>query len=245
MAEVAKVNATAHPSFERAHGASKIGVRRCLSLGQRLTIMAGGNVSTRTAARFAAVGVLGLGVDYAVFEALTALGLRLLAAQVSSFLCAMLLNYALNSRWTFSNYPARSAEAEWRICGRFVTISLMAFFLSAGILQLALEVWNWPQVAAAVSRYRDGGGRQLSRQRLLCISSGRPAGFAKGRVARRGRWCVHLCSPFAARLHAHAEPHSGRGLLLELLSASRFRLSRPSANGCVAHLALDAYFWRK
>ena len=161
MAEVT-VNAAAHPSFDRAHGATKIGVRRCLSLGQRLTIMAGGNVSTRTAARFAAVGVLGLGVDYAIFEASTALGLPLLAAQVSSFLCAMLLNYALNSRWTFSNYSARSAEAEWRICGRFVTISLMAFFLSAGILQLALEVWNWPQVAAASLVSRRGRSSTIS-----------------------------------------------------------------------------------
>ena len=84
-----------------------------------------------------------------MFEALIALGLSLLAAQVSSFLGAMIVNYALNSRWTFSHYPARSAEAEWRICGRFVTISLMALFLRAGILQLALEVWNWPQGAAA------------------------------------------------------------------------------------------------
>jgi len=143
------VNAAAHPSFDRAHGATKIGIRRCLSLAQRLMVMAGGNVSTRTAARFAAVGALGLCVDYAVFEALTALGLRLLVAQVSSFLCTMLSNYALNSRWTFSNYPARSVEAEWRICSRFVAISLMAFFLSAGILQLASEVWNWSEVAAA------------------------------------------------------------------------------------------------
>jgi dolichol-phosphate mannosyltransferase len=146
MAEVAKLDAAAHPSFDRAFGASKIGIRRYL---ERLTVMGGGDVSTRTAARFAAVGTVGFCVDYAVFEALIALGLSLLAAQVSSFLCAMIVNYALNSRWTFSHYPARSAEAEWRICGRFVTISLMALFLRAGVLQLALEVWNWPQGAAA------------------------------------------------------------------------------------------------
>ena len=141
--------AATHPNFDRAHGASKNGVRRRLSLGHRLMVMAGGNVSTRTAVRFAAVGTLGLCVDYAVVEALTALGLSLLAARTSGFLAAMLLNYALNSRWTFSHYPARSAEAEWRICGRFITISLMALFLHAGIAQLALEVWNWPQGAAA------------------------------------------------------------------------------------------------
>ena len=146
MAEVAKLDAAAHPSFDRAQGAFKIGVRQYL---ERLMVMGGGAVSTRTAARFAAVGTLGFCVDYAVFEALIALGLSLLAAQVSSFLGAMTVNYALNSRWTFSHYPARSAEAEWRICGRFVTISLMVLFLRAGILQLALEVWNWPQGAAA------------------------------------------------------------------------------------------------
>ena len=146
MAEVAKLDAAAHPSFDRAQGAFKIGIRQYL---ERLMVMGGGDVSTQTAARFAAVGTLGFCVDYAVFEALIALGLSLLAAQVSSFLGAMIVNYALNSRWTFSHYPARSAEAEWRICGRFVTISLMALFLRAGILQLALEVWNWPQGAAA------------------------------------------------------------------------------------------------
>ena len=146
MAEVAKLDAAAHPSFDRALGASKIGIRRYL---ERLTVMGGGDVSKQTAARFAAVGTLGFCVDYAVFEALIALGLSLLAAQVSSFLCAMIVNYALNSRWTFSHYPAMSAEAEWRICGRFVTISLLALYLRAGILQLALEVWNWPQGAAA------------------------------------------------------------------------------------------------
>src|SRR6185312_1311046 len=244
MGEVA-VNAAAHPSFDRAHGATKIGIRRCLSLAQRLMVMAGGNVSTQTAARFAAVGALGLCVDYAVFEALTALGLRLPAAQVSSFLCAMLSNYALNSRWTFSNYPARSVEAEWRICGRFVTISLMGVLPERRHPPACIRSLELAASSGLVSRYRDGGARQLSRQRLLCISSGRPAGFAKGRMARCGHWRVRLRSSSAARLHAHVEPHSGRGLLLELLSTSRFRLSRPSANGCVAHLALDAYFWRK
>lgn len=138
----------AHPTFNGSQGAPKFGVRPILSRTQRLMTIAGGAVSMRTATRFASVTAVGVFVDYAASKALIALRLDVPAAQISSFLCAMVVSYALNSRWTFSDYAARSPEPEWRIFCRFIAISLMAFFLYAGIHQLALDVWSWSQGAA-------------------------------------------------------------------------------------------------
>jgi dolichol-phosphate mannosyltransferase len=143
MAEVA-----VHPTFKGSHGAPRFGIRPFLSRTQRLMRIAGGAVSMRTAMRFAAVTAFGVCANYGVSRTLIALSLTVPAAQISSFLCAMVLSYALNSRWTFSDYAARSPEAEWRIFCRFIAISLMAFFLYAGIHQLASETWSWRQATA-------------------------------------------------------------------------------------------------
>lgn len=147
MAEVT-VEIAARSRFDVAHGASKLGIRSLLSRGQRLAAMAGGAISMRTATRFAAVVAIGVCANTAVSHALIALGSDALAAQISSLLGAMIVSYALNSRWTFSDYSARSLETEWHIFGRFFAISLMAVFLYAGIHQLASDVWKWPQAAA-------------------------------------------------------------------------------------------------
>ena len=146
MAEVA-VEIAAHSRFDVAQGGLRLGITQFLHRVSRLMALAGRAVSMRTAARFAVVGTIGICANYAVSHALIALGSSALAAQVSSLLGAMIVSYALNAKWTFSDYSARSPEAEWHIFGRFIAITLMAFFLYAGIQQLASEVWKWPQAA--------------------------------------------------------------------------------------------------
>lgn len=146
MAEI-EVEVAARSRVSVAQGTLTLGTTSFLSQMQRLMAMAGGPVSMRTATRFAAVVVVGICVDYAVLETLITLGLGVGAAQASGLLCGIIVSYALNSRWTFSDYPTRSSEAEWRILSRFVAISLLAFFLYAGVHQLALNVWKWPLAA--------------------------------------------------------------------------------------------------
>ncbi len=130
---------------DREHGTSKIGIKQFAHFGRRLMVLAGGAVSIGTASRFASVGVLGIGVDYAMFGALTALGQSVLTAHVLSFICATIFNYTLNSRWSFEGARTANAEPEWRMYGRFAAVSLMALFLRGGVIALATTVWNWPQ----------------------------------------------------------------------------------------------------
>jgi dolichol-phosphate mannosyltransferase len=149
MAEVT-VEIAARSRFDAAHGASRLRIRSLLSRWPRLAAMAGGAVSMRTATRFAVVVAIGVCANIAVSHALIALGSDALAAQISSLLGAMIVSYALNSRWTFSDYSARSLETEWHIFGRFFAISLMAVFLYAGIHQLASDVWKWAQAGVVL-----------------------------------------------------------------------------------------------
>jgi dolichol-phosphate mannosyltransferase len=135
---------------DREHGTSKIGAKQLIQYGRRLMVLAGGAVSVNTVGRFALVGALGVGVDYGLFQLLTAIGTGLLTAHAASFLFAAAFNYALNSRWSFAEEHPSETEPEWHIFSRFFTVSLLALFLRAGIIALALGVWGWPKQLAVV-----------------------------------------------------------------------------------------------
>ena len=60
-------------------------------------VLAGGAVSMGSAARFAAVGAMGLGIDFIAFIALFTAGVSLAVSHVASFVLATLFNYTLNS----------------------------------------------------------------------------------------------------------------------------------------------------
>lgn len=135
---------------DREYGTSKIGAKQLMQYGRRLMVMAGGAVSMNTVGRFALVGALGVGVDYGLFQLLTAFGTGLLAAHVASFLLAAIFNYAFNSRWSFAEAHPSSSEPEWRTFSRFFTVSLLALFLRAGFITLAMGIWGWPEQLAVV-----------------------------------------------------------------------------------------------
>ena len=136
---------------DREHGTSKIGLKQLLQYGRRLMVLAGGAVSANTVWRFAAVGALGVGVDFGIFHILTALSAGLLAAHTTSFLCAAAFNYLFNSRWSFADARGAAQEPEWRTFSRFFTVSLMALFLRGGVIALAVGAWAWPRELALVA----------------------------------------------------------------------------------------------
>ncbi|MGV1014057.1 MAG: glycosyltransferase family 39 protein [Methyloceanibacter sp.] len=133
---------------DRKRGTSKISLFQMAAFARRLMILAGGAVSMGTAARFATVGVLGIGVDYIAFTLLLAIGASLVAAHSASFILATVFNYTLNSQWSFSQSRHASAEPDWRQYARFLTVCLLAFFLRGGILATAVDGWGWSPEAA-------------------------------------------------------------------------------------------------
>jgi dolichol-phosphate mannosyltransferase len=135
---------------DREHGTSKIGTKQLFQYGRRLMVMAGGAVSLPTIGRFAAVGALGVCVDFAVFHMLSAFGVTLLAAHVASFLSAAAFNYVLNSRWSFASSRASLKEPEWNTVARFFGVSVLALFLRGGVIALAMGPWHLSKELALI-----------------------------------------------------------------------------------------------
>lgn len=133
---------------DRTRGASKIGLLQLAAFGRRLMVLAGGAVSMGSAARFAAVGAMGLGIDFIAFIALFTAGVSLAISHVASFVLATLFNYTLNSQWSFAATRGARPRPDWRQYGRFLTVCLMALFLRGGVLATAIDVWGWaPETA--------------------------------------------------------------------------------------------------
>ena len=133
---------------DRARGTSKIGLAQLAIYGRRLLVLAGGAVSLGTAARFAAVGVLGVGVDYLAFMTLLALGTSLVLAHVTSFVLATIFNFVLNSRWSFAQSRKIAGYSGWIQYARFLVVCLLALFFRGGVLGLAMNNWGWPPQVA-------------------------------------------------------------------------------------------------
>ena len=133
---------------DRAHGKSKFDLVQMARFVRRLMVLAGGTVSPGTAARFATVGMLGVGIDFFSFTILLATGAGLMLAHVASFGIATIFNYALNSRWSFSESRHISRDSDWRRYARFLTVCFLALFFRGGILATAVVGWDWPPQAA-------------------------------------------------------------------------------------------------
>ncbi|PZM14482.1 glycosyltransferase family 39 protein [Rhizobium tubonense] len=133
---------------DRVRGESKIGWGQMIAYARRLLVLAGGAVSLGNAARFAAVGLIGLALDILIFQILFAMGAKLVTAHVVSFVVATVSNYILNSRWAFASDELARRERDWRRYIRFLTICLLAFALRGGVLAGAVELLGWhPQAA--------------------------------------------------------------------------------------------------
>ena len=133
---------------DRERGQSKIGVATIAAYIRRLMVLAGGAVSLDTAARFAAVGAIGLIVDGIVSEALYAAGASLLVANVMSFTLATVLNYALNANWSFASAAQNAPARDYHRYARFLVVCLLALCFRGGVIATAIEQGGYaPQTA--------------------------------------------------------------------------------------------------
>jgi putative flippase GtrA len=95
--------------------------------------------------RFALVGASGYVVNLAVFAlAVEGAGLGHRAGAVLAFGVALTNNFIWNRVWTFR---ARAGHAGFQ-AARFVTVSLTAFGVSLGVLELLVSVAGLPDVGA-------------------------------------------------------------------------------------------------
>lgn len=131
---------------DRTHGSSKLTLAHQWIYLQRLLALAGGTVSTGTAGRFAAVGVVGLIVDLALFQGLIGGGAGLAPAHIAGFFAATLTNYTLNKWWAFRH--GRKDDAPPPRYDRFLTICLLALLMRGGILALLVYSWGMPAAQA-------------------------------------------------------------------------------------------------
>lgn len=126
----------------RMHGISKLSFFHIVTYLQRLITLAGGTVTINTASRFAIVGLFGVLVDALVFQWLINHGAGLALAHIVSFLVAVSVNYALNSKWSFRNYHGGSLQ--WHQFVRFLTVGTFALLLRGGVLALLVHAWQVP-----------------------------------------------------------------------------------------------------
>lgn len=129
---------------DRVHGETKIGKVQLIAYLRRLFVLAGGSVSTGGAARFAAVGLIGVAVDLLVFGALYGLGAALSTAHAASFCVATVSNYCLNACWAFADGPSSRRALSSDLYLRFFTVCLLALAVRGGVLAGASGVFGMP-----------------------------------------------------------------------------------------------------
>ena len=99
--------------------------------------------------KFFAVGGSGYVVNLAVFWlTFEQVGIHHLAAATIAFVCAVFNNFWWNRHWTFG---AREGHAGFQ-AARFFTVSVVAFFVALGVLELLVQETTLPElVAQAIS----------------------------------------------------------------------------------------------
>lgn len=100
-------------------------------------------------AKFALVGGLNTGVDFAVFTILVyAIGLPVWLSQLLAYSCGVLNSFILNRNWTFQAKSQSSPAAFFK----FIAVNLFSFGAATGVLLLLQESANWsPLLAKLVS----------------------------------------------------------------------------------------------
>ncbi len=128
---------------DRTRGRSKLGLSQVLAYVQQIFNLAGGAVAGGSAVRFAAVGLLGVGVDALLFNLLLGARLGLVPSHMLSFLAATVFNYMLNSRWAFRETASSDPASGWVVYSRFLIVCLLALFLRGAVLGYLVEAGGW------------------------------------------------------------------------------------------------------
>lgn len=121
---------------DRTAGVSKLGLRTQLVYLQRLLALAGARVSGGSAARFGAVGLLGMALDLVVFRAALGLGATLALAHTASFAVAATSNFVLNRQWSFAGAGTDRPAQRYL---RFVLVAVLALLLRGGVLAMMVH----------------------------------------------------------------------------------------------------------
>lgn len=96
--------------------------------------------------KFALVGVVNTGVDFAVFVLLVyALGVTAWLAQIASYACGVANSFWLNRRWTFR---AAGSGGHWREALRFAAVNGASFLAATSVLIGLHEGLGWTPAAA-------------------------------------------------------------------------------------------------
>jgi dolichol-phosphate mannosyltransferase len=130
--------------IDRERGTSKFGAAEIVSCLRQMLLLAGGAVSTRSAARFAVVGSLGLVLDYLIFSLLLSADAGIVVSHISSFVAATISNYFLNARWTFASTARLTGKPQWRLYLSFLTVCVLALLFRGAILSILTESAGWP-----------------------------------------------------------------------------------------------------
>ena len=99
----------------------------------------------RELVRFAVVGVVVAAVYFALFLFLVQALLSEIAANTVAFCTAVVLQYALQSKWTFGKDMANPAQIR-----KFLGTVGLGFLLSGAISGVLAPAWNWPPKVTAL-----------------------------------------------------------------------------------------------
>jgi dolichol-phosphate mannosyltransferase len=102
----------------------------------------------RELAVYSLIGASGYVVNLAVFQLVYGAGASHLVAATAAFLVAVTNNFLLNRRWTF---PGATEGAKRVQAPRFLTVSLLAFGVSLGVLEVLVSVAGLPAILAQAS----------------------------------------------------------------------------------------------
>jgi dolichol-phosphate mannosyltransferase len=133
---------------DRERGTSKFGAKEIVTCLRQMLMLAGGAVSVGNALRFAAVGSMGVVVDYTIFSLLLSLGAGIALSHITSFIGATIFNYFFNARWAFAQTAGFRERSQWRMYLSFLTFCVLALLFRGAVLAVLTESIGWsPYIA--------------------------------------------------------------------------------------------------
>ncbi len=130
--------------IDRKHGTSKFGKFEIFTCLKQMLSLAGGSVSSGSSLRFAAVGSMGVLLDYLIFSLLLSLEVGVVPSHMVSFFAATIFNFFLNRNWAFGQTARLSKQSPWKLYTSFLIVCVLSLFLRGAVLALLTEAAGWP-----------------------------------------------------------------------------------------------------
>lgn len=113
------------------------------SLGDALRLRAGALLSMARFGQFASVGVVGAAVDNGVLFGLVEIGLLdAVPAKIVAWIVAIAVIFAINERWTFSEYGAVGLSAYGYRLGRSYVVRFGGFLVTITVFAILVHVFD-------------------------------------------------------------------------------------------------------